>query len=125
MKGIWQLAIVSASVLACGRQQARIRTAPLPASLVTVDELRRHLAVDSVELMIIDGVPRDDAALDTLPPAEVISAWLAMASDCRNGGTADCRALVVERCLSDEDRRSRAECPWVVSQPWDHRLRSQ
>jgi hypothetical protein len=129
MKGMRWLAIVAVSMLACTRQQAPRRTAPSPETLVTIDDLRRRLQADSLELIIIDGVPIPRPMLDTLPPAEVVSAQvIAFRYDCRPRGRDDyCRVVIVERCGDGarRSRRSHPECPWVVAQPWDDRVRSQ
>lgn len=98
---------------------------PTPETLVTVDELRRRLPADSTLLVMIDSRPTGRTALDSLPSSEVVSALLARFDyDCRR--PEGCRVLLVERCMdrSGRGRRSRPECPWVVSQPWDNRLRT-
>jgi hypothetical protein len=128
MKGTRWMAIVAVSILACTRQHASRRTTPSPETLVTIDELRHRAPGDSMALFVIDGVPGSRAVLDTLPPGEVVSAQLlAFRYDCHPRGRDDfCRVVIVERCGDGavRGRRSRPECPWVVSQPWDDRLRS-
>ena len=129
MKGVWWLALATVGILACTRQQAPRRTTPSAETLVTIDELRRRLPPDSMELFVVDGVPIPRTGLDTLPPGEVVSAQLlAFRYDCHPRGRDDyCRVGIVERCGDEagRGRRSHLECPWVVSQPWDDHVRSQ
>jgi len=86
MKGMWRLAIVTVSVLSYTRQP--VEAAPGPETLVTVEEVRRRLPADSVDMLVIDGVPFfERAAVDSLPMAEVVSAhYLPKASGCSNHG---------------------------------------
>jgi hypothetical protein len=103
-------------LVGCSSRAHVMRSAPSPESLVTVHDLLRRLAGDSTTLVVLDGVPLERSALDSVPETEVVSAAWVHGTDCRMAHSHACQILIVERCdeRAAPGKRPRAGCPWAL-----------